>query len=100
MKPAKGQFQIYYKLGNTQPEYVPDFVAETDTCIYMAETKARGDLAAADVLAKAEAAVEWCAHATRHAQDVGAKPWKYLLIPHDEVREAMRLVDFERFLKA
>ncbi len=25
-KPAKGQFQIYYKLGIEQPEYIPDFV--------------------------------------------------------------------------
>ncbi|MFZ1573702.1 MAG: hypothetical protein WAT36_00350 [Chromatiaceae bacterium] len=32
-KPAKGQFQIYYKLGTEQPEYIPDFVAETDTAI-------------------------------------------------------------------
>jgi type III restriction enzyme len=30
-KPAKGQFQIYYKLGTEQPEYIPDFVAETET---------------------------------------------------------------------
>ncbi len=29
-KPAKGQFQIYYKQGREEPEYVPDFVAETD----------------------------------------------------------------------
>lgn len=44
LKPAKGQFQIYYKLGTEQPEYIPDFVAETDTTIYMVETKARGDI--------------------------------------------------------
>jgi hypothetical protein len=39
-KPAKGQFQIYYKLGTEQPEYIPDFVAETDATILMVETKA------------------------------------------------------------
>jgi len=27
-KLAKGQFQIYYKLGTEQPEYIPDFVAK------------------------------------------------------------------------
>ena len=43
-KPAKGQFQIYYKLGTEQPEYMPDFVAETDTTIFMVETKARNDI--------------------------------------------------------
>jgi type III restriction enzyme len=43
-KPAKGQFQIYYKLGTEQPEYIPDFVAETDAIILMVETKARVDI--------------------------------------------------------
>ena len=97
-KPAKGQFQIYYKLGSEQPEYVPDFVVETTGCIYMAETKARGDLPSPDVVAKAASAAEWCRHASQHAAAIGAKPWKYLLIPHDEVMDARRLVDFERFL--
>ena len=98
LKPAKGQFQIYYKLGAEQPEYVPDFVAETADCIYMAETKARGDVSFPDVVAKAEAASQWCHHASQHAAAIGAKPWKYVLIPHDEVMDARRLVDFERFL--
>lgn len=100
LKPAKGQFQMYYKRGSEQPEYVPDFVVETDACIYMVETKARDELTDPDVLAKAEAAVQWCRHASSHSSEVGGKPWKYLLVPHDAVQEAMRLVDFERFLKA
>ena len=29
-KPAKGQFQIFYKSGADHLEYQPDFVAETD----------------------------------------------------------------------
>jgi hypothetical protein len=52
-KPAKGQFQIYYKLGTEQPEYIPDFVAETDSTIYMVETKARADINTQEVQAKA-----------------------------------------------
>ncbi|WP_449815758.1 hypothetical protein [Methylobacillus methanolivorans] len=32
-KPAKGQFQIFYKLGTEEPEYIHDFVAETDSTI-------------------------------------------------------------------
>jgi len=36
-KPAKGQFQIYYKAGADHPEYQPDFVAETDSVIYIME---------------------------------------------------------------
>jgi type III restriction enzyme len=31
------------------------------------------------------AAVEWCANASAHAQSYGGKPWRYLLIPHDEI---------------
>jgi len=30
-KPARGQFQIYYKSGANHPEYQPDFVVETDS---------------------------------------------------------------------
>jgi type III restriction enzyme len=96
-KPAKGQFQIYYKLGAEQPEYVPDFVAETDSTIYMVETKARNDVNTQEVQAKADSAARWCKHASDHAVDVGTKPWKYLLLPHDEIAESKRLVDYLRF---
>ncbi len=96
-KPAKGQFQIYYKLGIEQPEYIPDFVVETDATIVMAEIKKRNDLKTAEVQAKAAAALSWCKHATEHAASVGGKAWKYLLIPHDEVNESRRLSDFLRF---
>ena len=43
-KPAKGQFQMFYKLGVEQPEYVPDFVVETAHHLLMCETKARNEL--------------------------------------------------------
>jgi type III restriction enzyme len=97
MKPAKGQFQIFYQSGVEQFEYVPDFVAEVDAAIYMVETKARGDIDAPDVQAKANAAARWCQHASAHSAKVGGKPWKYLLIAHDDVVESKRLVDFMRF---
>ncbi len=96
-KPAKGQFQIYYKLGTEQPEYIPDFVAETDTTIYMVETKARTDVNTQEVQAKANSAARWCKHASTHAVEVGTKAWKYLLLPHDEVSESKRLSDYLRF---
>jgi len=99
-KPAKGQFQIYYKLGTEQPEYIPDFVAETNSTILMVETKARGDINTQEVQAKAAAAVQWCQHAASFTASVGGKPWRYLLIPHDEVNESRRLADFLRFVKA
>lgn len=96
-KPAKGQFQIYYKLGTEQPEYVPDFVVEMDSVILMAETKKRDDLKSPEVIAKAEAASRWCKHASEHAANVGGKPWKYILVPHDQIAESKKLADFLRF---
>ncbi len=96
-KPAKGQFQIYFKLGTEQPEYIPDFVAETDSAILMVETKARTDIDTQEVQAKAAAAMRWCKHASDYAATVGNKPWKYLLVPHDEITESKHLNDFLRF---
>ena len=43
-KPAKGQFQIFYKDGHEQHEYLPDFVAETEISIFMIEIKMRKEL--------------------------------------------------------
>lgn len=96
-KPAKGQFQIYYRLGTEQPEYIPDFVVETDSTILMVETKARSDVDTQEVQAKAAAAARWCARASDYAANVGNKAWKYLLVPHDEINEAKRLADYLRF---
>lgn len=100
LKPAKGQFRIYYKLGAEQPEYIPDFVIEMDTVILMAETKARNDLNTPEVQAKASAAARWCKHASNYSGEVGTKPWKYVLLPHDEIAESKRLADFLRFTVA
>ena len=97
LKPAKGQFQIYYKLGTEQPEYIPDFVAETESTIFMVETKARTDISTQEVQAKAAAAARWCKHASDHAASVQTKPWRYLLVPHDEIAESKRLTDYLRF---
>ena len=96
-KPAKGQFQIYYKLGGEQPEYIPDFVAEMDSTILMVETKARTDINSQEVQAKAAAAARWCKYATTYAATVGSKPWHYILVPHDEIVESKRVSDFMRF---
>ena len=96
-KPAKGQFQIYYQLGTENREYIPDFVVETADAVWLAEIKARPDLETPEVRAKSAAAVEWCKHAAAYAQTHGGKPWRYLLIAHDEVNEAKKLADFARF---
>ncbi len=91
LKPAKGQFLIFYKAGVEHPEYIPDFVAETERCIYMLESKARNEMTAAEVLAKKDAAAKWCAQATDHNLKNGGKPWRYALIPHDAIADNMTL---------
>ncbi len=96
-KPAKGQFQIFYKLGVEHPEYVPDFVVETAHFLLICETKARNDMGNDEVKAKADAGAVWCQHATVHALKIRTKPWKYLLIPHDQLTEDKRLTDYLSF---
>jgi hypothetical protein len=39
----------------------------------------------------------WCRHASGHAKAAGAKPWKYLLIPHDQATEDKSITDYFRF---
>jgi type III restriction enzyme len=90
-KPAKGQFQIFYRSGADHLEYQPDFVVETNDMIYMLEPKARNELDAVDVQAKKAAAVQWCRYASDHAASYNGKPWRYALIPHDVIAENMTL---------
>jgi type III restriction enzyme len=90
-KPAKGQFQIYYRDGADHREYQPDFVAETVDAIYMLEPKKRTELADPIVQTKKEVAIQWCANASDHAASYGGKPWRYVLIPHDEIAENITL---------
>jgi type III restriction enzyme len=93
-RPCHGQFQLYYKINNQQFEYQPDFVAETDNAIYMLEPKARRDMEDSDVVAKKEAAVQWCLRASEHNSLHGGKAWSYLLIPHDAIAENKTLQGF------
>jgi len=90
-RPAKGQFQIYYKISHEEQWYQPDFVAETEAVIYMVETKAASSMSDAEVVAKRNAGATWCRHASEHAAKHGGKPWRYLLIPHDAVDENMTM---------
>lgn len=95
-RPARGQFQLFYRSGGDDLEYQPDFVAETETHILMLEPKASDRMADPDVLAKRDVAVEWCRHATGHTATYGGKPWAYLLIPHDAIAENMTIEGFRR----
>jgi type III restriction enzyme len=90
-KPAKGQFQLFYRDGAEHLEYQPDFVAETDERVLMIECKASNQMQDRIVLAKRDTAVEWCRHATDHAAGHGGKPWRYALVPHDAIAPNMSL---------
>ena len=99
-KPAKGQFQIYYKDGIDHPEYIPDFVAETEDAILMIETKSQAEMTDKKVESKANAAIKWCNNASDYSIKNGGKHWKYLLIPHDEIKENFKLTDYvEKFCR-
>jgi type III restriction enzyme len=79
-KPGNDDFKIHYTGEST---YKPDFVVETHTGKFLCEPKRSTDLEDKDVQAKARAASQWCDRASRES----AKPWKYLLIPHDWIQE-------------
>ncbi|WKW50746.1 DEAD/DEAH box helicase [Rhodomicrobium lacus] len=91
LRPAKGQFQMFYRSGSDHLEYQPDFVAEIDDCVVMLEPKMASQMNDRDVLAKRDVAVQWCVWASEHARTYGGKPWRYALIPHDAIVENMTL---------
>jgi type III restriction enzyme len=90
-KPAKDQFQLYYRRGIDDVPYQPDFVAESKSGIYMLEPKSVAELDAPDVKAKMNVATKWCSHASSHAKSHGGKPWTYAVIPHNVIAENMTL---------
>lgn len=90
-RPARGQFQLFYRRGHDQAEYQPDFVAETGDAILMIETKAENEVHDAEVLAKRDVAVLWCDRASQYTATYAGKPWRYLLIPHSAVLQNMEL---------
>lgn len=83
LRPARQQFNIYWSNGSKR--YEPDFVVETEDCIYLVETKAEKEVSAEDVQGKKRAAEEYCTNATEYTTKVGGKPWKYLLLPHTAI---------------
>jgi type III restriction enzyme len=90
-KPARGQFQIYYKSGGDHLEYQPDFVVEDAAAIYMLEPKEARQMDDPTVQAKRQAAEEWCRHASNFSATYKGKPWSYILIPHDAVSDNMTI---------
>lgn len=84
LRPVPNQFRIYW--GNGARRYEPDFVVETDSVIYMVETKLNKELNNEEVLEKKKAALEFCNVVSRTT----SKPWQYVLIPHDAVGRTLQ----------
>jgi len=89
LRPATNQFRIYWN--NNSRKYEPDFIVETEDAIYMVETKAANDMQNPEVLDKKNAAEKYCKYASEYTSMHGGKPWKYLLIPHNNVSRSVSL---------
>jgi len=101
LRPLNGQFNIYYRRGAYEAEYIPDFAASTGKFNLLIETKKASDMETDEVQSKARAAMTWCAHASHYAEQYGQKQWRYLLIPHDAVASNITLKALlERFAMA
>ncbi|ATR90142.1 restriction endonuclease subunit R [Porphyromonas gingivalis] len=83
LRPSAMQFNIHW--GRDSRRYEPDFVVETNDSIYLVETKASKELSNEEVLAKAEAARQYCSLATDYTTQHGGKPWHYLLVSHLDI---------------
>lgn len=79
LKPPKGILKIHYA---EDDNYLPDFIVESADCRYLCEIKRASDVDDAVVQRKAKAATLWC----ERASSVSDKPWRYTLIPHDQVQ--------------
>ncbi len=83
MMPAPSQFHLYYD--HNSHKYIPDFIVETKTGIYIVETKREDEVEDSKVREKAEAAEIYCKSASDFTKTSGGKPWKYVIIPHTAV---------------
>jgi len=82
LRPATKQFNLWYNHNSNR--YIPDFVAETSTVIYLIEIKAEDETEDKVVVMKEKAAVNYCNNATEINKSRHEKAWKYVLIPHDK----------------
>lgn len=84
LRPAHNQFNILW--GRARKQYEPDFIVETNDTIYMIETKAEKDIPTDEVQEKKIAAIKYCEYASKYTYDNDGKPWKYMIIPHSQVK--------------
>ena len=89
IRPVPNQFKIYWANGAHQ--YEPDFVVETDSTIYMIETKADKNIEDEDVQSKKESAERYCQIVSEYTSKNGGKPWQYAIIGESDFEKTHQL---------
>lgn len=87
LRPTRDQFDLKYKFDGIAHNYEPDFVVETDDTCYLIEIKRRSEMNDPVVEAKKKRALSYCKKASDWCIANNHKPWKYILIPHDQITE-------------
>jgi len=95
LRPTSDQFDIQYYFDGFYHNYEPDFVVETEDCCYLVEVKRRDEINDPQVQAKKERGIKYCKLASDWCIAHGHKPWKYMLIPHDQINTT---TDFQLFI--
>lgn len=85
LRPADNQFRLWWN--HNSKLYRPDFVVETDDAIYIVETKRADEIMSPEVVEKGKAALKYCRYASEYTGANNGKPWKYAIIPHDQVEK-------------
>jgi len=93
LRPAPLQFNLTY---NRSHRYIPDFVVETDTTIYLVEVKGEDKLKDADVIAKKIRGIQYCQVATDWGKANEYKAWQYLFIPSKQITPASTFDNLSR----
>lgn len=84
--------------------YSPDFIVRSKDCIYLVETKAKGQISHPNVQRKKMAAVNWCANINRlPAEKRASRDWRYVLLSEatfyewrDKNARMAEMLDFAR----
>ena len=79
LKPRRDVLRIHYTEEDT---YLPDFIVETAGERLLCEIKRASETDDPIVQKKTKAATLWCSRAST----VSDKPWRYVLVPHDQVQ--------------
>ena len=78
----------YLKADGIAAHYHPDFLARTGSAVYLAETKAQGQLDSPNVQRKLRAAVAWCERINALAPEHrDGRTWHYALLGEDLFHE-------------